>query len=726
MNNELNEINKKNYKNLTPFKGWVIENFPFIEADFDAITNYQLICKVTEYLNTVIYNQNQVQNLSNELVDGYNNLLNYVNNYFNNLDVQEEINNKLDDLVNDGTLTTLIGNYVQPLINEQNEQLNSMQTQINSVTNYNPLVASSVSDMTDTTKIYVNTSDGHWYWYDGDSWEDGGVYQGIEIPNDSISPIKTTFMKSISLIPDDNWISGKILNYTSGNEQNFPNGSYSKTYVEIPTGKTKIIYEAPIGKGLHVYFYDDDYTFIESISVDVTTFGAISEGAKYFRIGFAQSPTRQENAIILYLEDYLNGLNIYENAYIKDKYNSLNSKNIIYNQEKLNILPYPYNSSITIPTIEGNEIKYSFVRSNANQTFIGFALNWNIKANDTLKVEIIGDTKPNPSSFGLYATPPNSLQVNLSDAVAIFNCSNYKGSITLTSEIINALYNNTMYITYKLEPTTETITYDYKIKVTINDDYYYFVDLLDSIKNQTPHTYKAMYLGDSITALAGDRAWWTYFNSMLNIDDYQNVAVAGAHLTDYNDTVYDGNPVYGGPDDNHNNVLGNQVQKIINNQATYITPDIIMIAIGTNAGINTTLNDAYNEYYNNDGSIKLLANVNRQTSAGAFRYCNEKLHELYPNAMIVWCTPIQAVNTTRNVKNVIAWGDNLKLLCSIGSNYCIDTEKCGICGINEISGANGEDLIDGLHPNSHGAKKMGTFNACEFKKFLDRIDEYSE
>lgn len=43
-----------------------------------------------------------------------------------------------------------------------------------------PLVASSISGMTDTTRNYINTTNGHWYWYDGDSWEDGGVYQATE------------------------------------------------------------------------------------------------------------------------------------------------------------------------------------------------------------------------------------------------------------------------------------------------------------------------------------------------------------------------------------------------------------------------------------------------------------------------------------------------------------------------------------------------------------------
>ena len=39
---------------------------------------------------------------------------------------------------------------------------NKLQNQINSLASGSPLVASSISEMTDTSKVYVNTTDGHW------------------------------------------------------------------------------------------------------------------------------------------------------------------------------------------------------------------------------------------------------------------------------------------------------------------------------------------------------------------------------------------------------------------------------------------------------------------------------------------------------------------------------------------------------------------------------------
>ena len=117
MNNNLpdeKEYKKYNYK-LTPFKLCVLQNFPFIEADFDAITNYQLLCKVVEYLNHVIDNQNTVEDNFNIMAENLNTLYNYLDT----LDLQEEVNNKLDEMVSDGTFDIILQNLLN-IYNEYN------------------------------------------------------------------------------------------------------------------------------------------------------------------------------------------------------------------------------------------------------------------------------------------------------------------------------------------------------------------------------------------------------------------------------------------------------------------------------------------------------------------------------------------------------------------------------------------------------------------------------
>ena len=99
---------------LTPFQFFALTNFPYIEADFYALTNYQLFCEITKYLNGISSSQNDVISNFNELLQNWNDFSDaitsewdetkdYIDNYFENLDVQEEINNKLDQMASDGT-----------------------------------------------------------------------------------------------------------------------------------------------------------------------------------------------------------------------------------------------------------------------------------------------------------------------------------------------------------------------------------------------------------------------------------------------------------------------------------------------------------------------------------------------------------------------------------------------------------------------------------------------
>ena len=105
-------MNKFEYKNLTPFKWFVLENFPFIEADFDALTEWQLFCKLGKEINKIIDSQNAVGTEMEKFSQAFVELQNYVNNYFENLDVQDEINNKLNEMATDGTLDEIIGKYI--------------------------------------------------------------------------------------------------------------------------------------------------------------------------------------------------------------------------------------------------------------------------------------------------------------------------------------------------------------------------------------------------------------------------------------------------------------------------------------------------------------------------------------------------------------------------------------------------------------------------------------
>lgn len=102
-----------NFNKLTPFRFFCLTNFPFIEEDFDSLTTYELLCKVVGYLNKVIDTTNSIGTQTEELTNAFNELKSYVDNYFTNLDVQQEINNKLDKMAESGELQNIIGEFLK-------------------------------------------------------------------------------------------------------------------------------------------------------------------------------------------------------------------------------------------------------------------------------------------------------------------------------------------------------------------------------------------------------------------------------------------------------------------------------------------------------------------------------------------------------------------------------------------------------------------------------------
>ena len=172
---------------LPPFKNFFasIGNIP--SSYQESMTYYEMLQWFCNYLeNTVIPTLNNNGQSVIELQNLFTQLHDYVENYFNNLDVQEEINNKLDTMASDGTLDQLLLPYFNAYKNEINQEISVINHKVDSVANGSPLVASSINEMTDTSKTYVNTSNGYWYYYNGTTWVQGGVYQAKILPDNSV------------------------------------------------------------------------------------------------------------------------------------------------------------------------------------------------------------------------------------------------------------------------------------------------------------------------------------------------------------------------------------------------------------------------------------------------------------------------------------------------------------------------------------------------------------
>lgn len=71
-------------------------------------SDYEIMANLVQLYNTMAKGYNDVQKLSTDTATAYNQLQAFVNGYFENLDVQQEINNKLDSMRTDGSLATVL------------------------------------------------------------------------------------------------------------------------------------------------------------------------------------------------------------------------------------------------------------------------------------------------------------------------------------------------------------------------------------------------------------------------------------------------------------------------------------------------------------------------------------------------------------------------------------------------------------------------------------------
>jgi hypothetical protein len=165
-----------------------------------------------------------------ELVTSYKALYDFVNNYFSNLDVQEEINTKIKNMVSTGELTTLILPYIKE----------------------SPVIVNSINEMINHNYIYLLSTDGYLYSWNGTTFVKSGInytyptnafvqkpYQFMT-SNDLISSLNECGSYSVGVKDGDNipadmptgWTYGNYLvvvdGYAGGDKLNFIQHMYRK------------------------------------------------------------------------------------------------------------------------------------------------------------------------------------------------------------------------------------------------------------------------------------------------------------------------------------------------------------------------------------------------------------------------------------------------------------------------------------------------------------------
>lgn len=328
----MNEKLDIDVKTLRPFTKFIYTIGELPTSYLVSMTYEEQLIWLCNYLtNTVIPTINNNAEAVKEVQDLVTQLQNYINNYFDNLDVQQEINNKLDEMALNGTLKALIGQYCDPILNAQTQEINEFKylvnntveqfnVKLNALESGSPLTASSTSEMTDTTRVYVNTTDGHWYYYNGTQWVDGGTYQSTGINENSVTPEMTTFChKNVSLnkLNLNVVTNNKYINY-NGNEVDYASTSISD-YISVKQGDIikfplcNASTQANCGGSYNTLkeAYITIGTAVTSVTDEIVTYTAQRDG--YIRINIDNS--KLSTAMIIINDTYPNEYVPYEEDY---------------------------------------------------------------------------------------------------------------------------------------------------------------------------------------------------------------------------------------------------------------------------------------------------------------------------------------------------------------------------------------------------------------------------
>ena len=124
----------------------------------DSISYYEAICKLANYVNNTV---DDLQTISNEIdqinirIDG---VIEYVNNYFEDLDLTPTVTNVINNMYQEGDFNEII-----------------YQTIVNTSA---PVFVENTRDMTDINRVYVLIINKHIYQYAGNDFTDTGAVYG--------------------------------------------------------------------------------------------------------------------------------------------------------------------------------------------------------------------------------------------------------------------------------------------------------------------------------------------------------------------------------------------------------------------------------------------------------------------------------------------------------------------------------------------------------------------
>lgn len=106
----------KGYSGQGAFRFWCQTVLPIVYDD--SLSYYELLNKVVVYLNNTIQDVANVEDNVAALLNAYNELQDYVNDYFTDLNIQRQVDNKIDRMVESGAFGDALAPDVQLYVQE--------------------------------------------------------------------------------------------------------------------------------------------------------------------------------------------------------------------------------------------------------------------------------------------------------------------------------------------------------------------------------------------------------------------------------------------------------------------------------------------------------------------------------------------------------------------------------------------------------------------------------
>lgn len=146
------------YFEMNPFRFWCQKVLPL--AYDDALSYYEVLCKLSEYLNEMLSNVESLKGDVDNLRKAFEALQEWVNNYFANLDIKGDIKETIIEMVNDGTLTEILKPYIdQEILNKWNAEYKKYVDQQDASILSQANAHSDAADAAQNTNINKNASD---------------------------------------------------------------------------------------------------------------------------------------------------------------------------------------------------------------------------------------------------------------------------------------------------------------------------------------------------------------------------------------------------------------------------------------------------------------------------------------------------------------------------------------------------------------------------------------